>query len=384
MKVAYEAVNAFGGSGIDRYTRTLGRELARLRVDDTFQVLATRRRTRQYKEFFGGLNNVELDESLWRPRALGGELGWLIERYNGLVISRNMSAVDLTHLTGDVRPIAVRGPFVQTIHDLFPLDEAIIPDSRHSRAFERIMVKRLHQASAILTPSQYTADEIRKQFPTVSAPITVTLLASDDTFKPVQLSSANRELLGLGARPYLIHVGRVDMRKNVERMVEAYRRLPKHLKDNVQLLLVGAAGGSHYYEEIFANDIAAHQIKIISTVTQEQLIQLLSSAVALLFVSLAEGFGLPVIEAMQCGCPVVTSTSTSLPEVAGDAALLVNPLDVDEISHAMQKVIDDETLRDELRARGLKQAESFSWTETARRTSKVYDEVAGRYGALKR
>jgi glycosyltransferase involved in cell wall biosynthesis len=118
---------------------------------------------------------------------------------------------------------------------------------------------------------------------------------------------------------------------------------------------------------------------MLTNISTSDMVQLLSSSIALVFATLGEGFGLPVIEAMKCGCPVITSSTTSLPEVGGDAALYVDPISIDEISYAMQRCIDDTTLRQSMRERGFLQAATFTWEATALATVQVYRSVIDAY-----
>jgi glycosyltransferase involved in cell wall biosynthesis len=158
--------------------------------------------------------------------------------------------------------------------------------------------------------------------------------------------------------------------------------LPAGVRSAVNFVLVIAGGDDAIARfraarsQKFQND----SIRILSDVTTSEIVQLLSAARALAFATLGEGFGLPVIEAMKCGCPVITASTTSLPEVGGDAALYVDPISVDDIASAMQRCIDDDELVSMMRERGLVQSSAFTWQATAQATLDVYRSVVGTHG----
>jgi glycosyltransferase involved in cell wall biosynthesis len=172
--------------------------------------------------------------------------------------------------------------------------------------------------------------------------------------------------------PFLLHVGAVQARKNCLRLVEAFERLPGHA------VLVLAGGAGFEADQIFARiDLspARGRIRRLGYVDAQTRAKLYRTAAALAFPSLDEGFGLPVVEAMACGLPVLTSNRSALPEVAGDAALLVDPFNVDEIADGLERLLPDEELRAGLRRKGLERAAEFTWRRAAEQTWRVYRET---------
>ncbi len=184
---------------------------------------------------------------------------------------------------------------------------------------------------------------------------------------------------------YILFVGTIQPRKNIERLIEAFAKTlnqaeqnsePRTIKD-LQLLIVGKKGW--LYEEILKAPEkfgVENSVKFLQFVSEEELHQLYNHALFFILPSLYEGFGLPVLEAMKYECPVITSKVSSLPEVAGDAALYIDPEDTNDIMQKMKKLLNDKKLRNELIEKGRKQVQKFSWEKTARETLKVLEEVA--------
>ena len=179
-------------------------------------------------------------------------------------------------------------------------------------------------------------------------------------------------------KPYLLYVGEIQPRKNIEGFLAAFDALPMTMQKELQIIIVGSAK-RHENLRQFQNAVAAmkYPAKVIhlQNVPTEELIKLYNAAYAFIYLSHYEGFGLPVIEAMSCGCPVLTSNTTSLREVASDAALTVNPDDKDAIVHAMTSIIDQSSVRDSLKEKGLLRAGCFSWKKTAEKTIAGYKEA---------
>ncbi len=251
---------------------------------------------------------------------------------------------------------------VVMVHDLIPVrfpkkNSPLIP------YFHYYIPQVLRQAEHIICNSQATTNDIVEFYGISATKITPILLAYDvDHFYPH---------VGESISPYFLYLGRHDPYKNLSRLIEAFARIP-NCRD-YQLWLAGSAD-ERYTPTLQAQAQAlgiAKQVKFLDYVAYEQLPVLLSQALALVFPSLWEGFGLPVIEAMACGTPVITSNLSSLPEVAGEAALLVNPYQVAEITAAMSAIAEDEKLRSRLKTLGLERAQQFSWAKTAEATKEV-------------
>jgi glycosyltransferase involved in cell wall biosynthesis len=183
-----------------------------------------------------------------------------------------------------------------------------------------------------------------------------------------------RARYGLTAGSYILSVGTIQPRKNYVRLIHAFARLQTHNLTNRQLVLAGGRGW--LYEDIFAEaERHGDRVRILGFVDEADLPALYRNAALFAFPSLYEGFGLPVLEAMACGTPVVCSNVSSLPEVAGDAALLVDPLDIASIAEAMARVLQDAGLRQDMVARGRSQAARFTWARAARHLLSTLDAL---------
>lgn len=249
--------------------------------------------------------------------------------------------------------------YIVTVHDLIALR---FPKPSPLTTYQRYYIPQvLAQAQHILCNSTATAKDIVDFFNIPASKITPILLSHDaNHFRCLNLPKSN----------YFIYIGRHDRYKNLHRIVAAFAALPCR---DYELWLVGSTDPRHtptLKADIDRLNITA-QVKFLDYVPYSQLPILLSRAIALVFPSLWEGFGIPVLEAMACGTPVITSNLSSLPEVAGDAALLVNPYNTKEITAAMQAIATDSKLRSHMITLGINRANTFSWTKTGIATVEV-------------
>ncbi|WP_107670935.1 glycosyltransferase family 1 protein [Cyanothece sp. BG0011] len=258
---------------------------------------------------------------------------------------------------------------VVMVHDLIPL-RFPKKTSPLTPYFKYYIPQVLKQAEHIICNSQATAKDISDFFNIPSHKITPILLGYDHQhFKPLKI---NKEAVTV---PYFLYLGRHDPHKNVSRIVKAFANLKNY--QNYQLWLVGPTD-KRYTPKLIeqAKELGIEkQLKILDYVAYEKLPRILNQALALVFPSLWEGFGFPVVEAMGCGTPVITSNLSSLPEVAGDAALLINPYNVKEITIAMEKIAQDDEMRSQLKTLGLQQAKKFSWQTTGQQTLDLLKKV---------
>lgn len=281
---------------------------------------------------------------------------------------------ELAHGPVFVGPLAAPCPVVLTIHDLsfirFPA--LFRPSNRLYLAVSARLSAR--RARRLIAVSSHAATEAVCLLGVPRKQIDVVHNGVDPSFRPLsaQEVAAFRTTRGLPER-HLLHIGTLEPRKNLVRLVEAFGRVRD---SDMCLVLVGGRGW--LYRELFAKveDLQlGSKVCFVGYVPDEELPLFYNAAHSLVYPSLYEGFGLPVLEALACGTPVLTSNRSSLPEIAGDAALLVDPCSVDDIAAGMQRLMKDEALRQELRERGLARARQFSWQRTAQETAQVYQRT---------
>lgn len=256
---------------------------------------------------------------------------------------------------------------IVTVHDFiprrFPRRGSLL--TKYHRYYVPLVLK---QAEHIICDSEATAQDIVDFCQIPTSKITPIPLAYDaQHFQPK--IAANNSL----NQPYFLFIGRHDLHKNIGRIISAIAKLNRC--DEHQLLLVGPVDDRH--TPLLRQQIAelglTERVKFLDYVPYEDLPGIISGAIALVFPSLWEGFGLPILEAMGCGTPVITSNLASMPEVAGDAAILVDPYNTDEIADAMRAIADDTALQTKLSELGLARAKLFSWEKTGKATVEVLE-----------
>lgn len=293
------------------------------------------------------------------------------------------AGLDLLHCPAFVGPLSAATPFVVTVHDLsfllFP--EGFRGWNRHYlRTLTGLSVRRARRVIAV---SESTRQDLVRLYGLDPGRVDVVYNGVDAAFRPLPQEevAAFRSGKGLPER-FVLFVGTLEPRKNIVRLVEAYARLSA---PRIPLMLVGGRGW--FYEEILVRveelDLA-DEVCFVGYVPAEDLPYWYNAAEVLAYPSLYEGFGLPALEAMACGTPVVTSSTSSLPEVVGQAGMLVEPTDVDALAAALQQVLDDAWLRDRMGAAGKAQAARFTWQKTARGTVAGYRRALAAGGGAER
>jgi len=260
-----------------------------------------------------------------------------------------------------------------TVHDLSFLHcpEAFVPALR--RYLERVVPRSIARADRVLADSTHTRSDIVSLLGVSPDKVEVLYSGVPARFRP-EAEPGERERLqaryGIGDQPYVLSVGTLQPRKNYLRLIRAFA----NLKPETQLVIAGGQGW--LYEDIFSEaERHGDSVRILGFVDEGDLPALYRSAVLFAFPSLYEGFGLPVLEAMACGVPVVCSNASSLPEVAGEAGLLVDPLDTYGLAEAMRRVLEDSRLRREMNERGVAQAARFTWERAARQLLDVFGSL---------
>ncbi len=289
-------------------------------------------------------------------------------------LGRSSHKLRLFHGLNQRLPGNMRCPGVATFHDLFVFSgDYSTPEFRER--FRHLAQQTASRAGCIIAISQYTAGQVAAflDFPRELIHVV------HHGVEAMQLPTEWRQeeiLQQLGIeRPYVLHVGALQRRKNIERLVAAF----ESVDESLQLVLAGSMGyGGEQIEQCIQKSTASKRILLTGHVGNDVRATLYSNAKVLLFPSLEEGFGLPVLEAFSMGLPVITSNSSALPEVSGDAAILVDPLDVEAIAGALDGLLDNLEMQEELHLKGKKRVQQFCWQHCAEQTWQVYEQLATR------
>ncbi len=362
MRVGIDArIADYTAGGIAQYTRQLAAWLPRLASGDRFTLYRARRARQR-----------------WAPPAKLRQRRLLTpphHRWEQVLLPLELATepIDLLHGPDFVVPRRRRCPAVVTVHDLAFLryPEILTVDSRRYYGQVRRVVAEVQR---VIVDSRQTAADVQELLGVPAERVRVVHLAPTPLGPPTAETVENvRARYGLDGR-FLLYVGTLEPRKNLATLLRAFARLPAAAA--VRLVLAGPRG---WLDEpvVAAAARQGERVRLLGPVPADDLAALYAAATAFVFPSLYEGFGLPPLEAMAAGTPVVAARASCLPEVLGDAALLVPPIDEEALAAALGRLLDDPALRDDLRARGLAQAARYSWERTAAATLAVYREALG-------
>ena len=281
--------------------------------------------------------------------------------------------VDLVHCPAPLAPVFLDRPLVLTLHDVLPWRYPALftlPNVLYSRL---AVTRAARRARRIVVGSEYVRGDVVEVLRVPPERVVVTRYGIDHRFRPTEPDPAWLSQR-FGVRPpFILAVGTREPRKNLATVLEAFARAARELPD-LTLVVVGQGG---WKNEAFERRLRQSDGSIVLTgyVSDDDLVRLYGSAACFVFPSLYEGFGLPPLEAMACGTPVIASDRTSLPEVLGDAAILVEPTDADGLAAAVVRVVNSAALANELRRSGLERSRLFSWRTCARETADVYRQA---------
>lgn len=269
---------------------------------------------------------------------------------------------------------------VTTIFDLIPVTN---PETEKwmARAYWKVQIPiAARYADFVITSSEFAKKEIINRYGTRGDRIKVIPISYNSNCRPIEPGPETEAVKKRYSIPdkYILYVGTIQPRKNISTLIKAYSSLAKSGRITHKLVITGRKGW--LYDPLFElikNEGMEEKAIFTGFVPDEELPYIYNRADIFVYLSLFEGFGIPPLEAMACGVPVICSNTTSLPEVAGDAGILVAPTDQKAVEEAILKIIQSPSLREEMREKGLIQAGRFSWERTARETLDVYREVAG-------
>ena len=294
-------------------------------------------------------------------------------------LSLAREGVKLVHEPHYVLPPAIRCRSVVTIHDCIHLMFPQYLPSKLAYVYAKgSMWSATRKADRVLTVSEASKRDILRFFDIPPEKVEVIYNAIDERF----LGAADANRMELTRRryqldhPFVLYVGNIKPHKNIERLVEAFAIAKRSGPDDLKLIVIGDELSKYpvLRQSVHRHKLDKH-VRFLGFQPQETLAAFYRLARAFVFPSLYEGFGLPPLEAMASGTPVITSNVSSLPEVVGDAALLIDPTRPEEIAAAMRRVLTEPSLRDDLRERGLRRVQEFSWDRSIRRVRDIYEEV---------
>ena len=375
MRIAID-IRRISEFGVGTYTRNAIRTLARLDHDNEYFLLGIP----------GKLSGIEdLPPNFTTIPTHPNEFS--LASYFELHRILTTNGCDLLHVPHLFwKPQGIPCPYVVTVHDLLDHMYKASTDSEMKRSMHFLLTKRvLQRAARIFAVSHFSKKDTENFFNLPGAKIEVIYNALDDRFKQGHASDADRQLIAERYQvnyPFLLYAGRISPHKNVVRIIEAFSLLKNQLVEegrleDLRLIIIGDEVSRH--PDLRRAVIKSHMqndVRFLGFVDIDILRIFYDLAKIFVFPSLYEGFGLPPLEAMAHGTPVVTSNTSSIPEVVGNAAVMVNPENVFDIQRALYRVLLDQNLRDKLKSRGVEQAQKFSWQDSVSRMLRVYHEVA--------
>lgn len=369
MRIAIDCrgVTWYKGTGIGTYTYNILKHLPQINKKNHFHLYWS---GKEYEEFLSDNCNIIIAskkhrnffEQCYFPSNLEHEKIDLFHiPQNGIGLTENISCKKIV-----------------TIHDLIPY---IMPETvgkGYLIKFLEELPKIIKLCDAIITVSEWSKKDIIKFFPNAENKIYVTPLAADIKYKPLNREKCSFFLdktYNINA-PFILYIGGFSQRKNVKSLILAFSNIYKALNKEYKLVIVGA-----YKDEINSLNVLKTNLdlsnKIVFTgyVPDNHLPIFYNACETFVYPSLYEGFGLPPLEAMSCGAPVITSNLSSIPEVTSDSSILINPFDIHEIETSILTLLNDENLKENLGNKGLIHSKDFSWNKTAEETLKVYEKV---------
>ena len=367
--------------GVGTYIRNVVRTLGRLDHETTYFLIGSPAKVKEIGPLPANFHTIPLAEP---------ERSWKSYREFRAIVKR--LECDLVHIPNLFSiPRALPCPYVMTVHDMLEhlsraREQTGFWGSLHFQLTKRV----LRGAARIFAVSKFTKLEMEKLFDIPSGRIEVVYNAIDERFLHGHASAADRQLIAERYQvtyPFLLYAGRISPHKNVVRMIEAFSALKAELEKDqtfpdLKLIIIGddVSGNPDLRRTVIRSGVQ-NDVRFLGFVPIEVLRTFYDAAKIFVFPSLYEGFGLPPLEAMAHGTPVVTSNVSSLPEVVGNAAVLVHPENVFEIMRALHRVLLDQPLREKMKERSYRQAAKFSWEKSVRRIRDAYEEVVSLRGS---
>ena len=370
MKIAIDArgANLYNGTGIGTYTNNLITNMINIKSSNKFLLFCSGQFNKNFNK-----NNTEIIFS-------SGKHGSFFEQYY-FPSKLKSSGTDLYHIpqNGIGLNYNMEIPTVVTIHDLIPYLMPETVGKSYLEKFLREMPNIISNSAGIITVSEYSKKDILKFFSFYpEEKIYVTPLAANSTFKPLDKSQSQiyvKKTYNINT-PYILYIGGFSSRKNALGLIKSFEKSYNSLNEPYTLLLGGSLKdeGEKLFNYVKDKNLS-NKIVFSGYVKEEELPILYSGCDAFVYPSLYEGFGLPPLEAMSCKAPVITSNLTSIPEVACNSSILINPYDESDLSYALVKLLNDKYLQKEISEKGYKNSLNFTWEKTAQKTLLAYESI---------
>lgn len=367
MRIAIDArgINWYRGTGIGTYTENLVKNLINLYENSYYRLYWSEQNYDEYKK-----DNTEIViTSKHHPRFFN-------QSYFSCDLDRHK--IDIYHVpqNGIGLNLDVKCKKVITIHDLIPY---IMPETvgkGYLLKFLKEVPNIIQNVDGIITVSEYSKKDILRFFPIDPDKIFVTPLAADSIYKPLDKNKC-RDYISKKyniTKPFVLYIGGFSARKNVKALINSFLKITPNLNQDYNLVIGGAKKDLGEY---LSNSYSHLASKIIfpDFIPGDELPIFYNASDVFVYPSLYEGFGLPPLEAMSCGTPVITTNITSIPEVVENGGMLIDPYNEDELANTLEDLLNDESLRKNLSEKGLKQASKFSWENTAKKTYEFYEKI---------
>jgi alpha-1,3-rhamnosyl/mannosyltransferase len=383
MRIAFDTFNlgVTTGSGNKTYTVELIKALGDLKTDDEWQLITYWRKKSACVAIFEDHPQRAIKSRFPHPKLLGDHLTWPVKALTSVCGRMLARECDLFHCTNPINFPFSMPRVVTTVHDLIAMRSEPWTSSRCKVYYEKRLDAIINRSRLLFSNSAFTRRELLDRYPSAADRILVTPLAASPRFALVKKDRSFLKRFGINdcERPYLLTVGEIQPRKNISGMLKAFESLDSRFKD-LRFLIIGQARNKSLSAPILKeidDSPARGRIHVLHNVSDDDLVLFYNHALGFVFYSFFEGFGLPVLEAMQCGCPVAVADNSSLTEIAKDAALMVDPGNQDSMHDGMMRLVESESLRSDLREKGFDRAGRFSWKNTAETTYRGYKQALG-------
>ncbi|MCD2346677.1 glycosyltransferase family 4 protein [Clostridium guangxiense] len=369
MNIGIDArpINLYRGSGIGTYTENVTRELLNLDSKNSYTLYWYGTDYETFKHNNCKINIISRGhhnffENCYLPyNTIKNNIDIYHIPQNGIGLSEDLSCIK-----------------VVTIHDLIPYVMPETVGKGYLLKFLKSIPLVVEKCDAIITVSEYSKKDLLKFFPINPDKIYVTPLAANSNYKIMDKAYCSGYLLNnYGIKnKFILYIGGFSPRKNVKALIYAFSKIKKSLTQPVSLVIVGSNKDDLNNLKLLCDKLRiSKEVIFTGYVKESELPIFYNTCEVFAYPSLYEGFGLPPLEAMSCGAPVITSNITSIPEVVKDSGILIDPFKSSEIENALWKVLNDESLRNDLKVRGIKNSATFSWKKTAEKTLDIYNAV---------